>query len=348
MTTTNEDMPAGHITTEAERIAALSGDARSVFEWLRERRSILVLTHERPDGDAFGSLYGTVAALQNSGGVSAAGRIEVRLPRRYTGLFPRLKSVSVASASNSIPDHIDGILCLDAAARGRVVPADAMDRISVCNVDHHQDNTRFGDVNWVDSEAAATAQMLAVLFNAAGWLTAPVADCLLSGMLTDTGGLRFPNTTPAALRVAAHLCERGARYATIMDGLFFNEPIERRRLEAHLIETAVAEVGGRFLYAVLDSEEIRRRGLRPADLEGLIDVLRSVEGVQIACLIQPGDDAVRLSLRARSAGTPVNEIAQQLGGGGHPLAAGVRIEDVDTDEAIHQVCTLARKVISGT
>ena len=133
-----------------------------------------------------------------------------------------------------------------------------------------------------------------------------------------------------------------------MDGLFFNEPIERRRLEAHLIETAVAEFDGRFLYVVLDSAEIRSRGLRPADLEGLIDVLRSVEGVQIACLIQPGDEAVRLSLRARSADTPVNEIAQQLGGGGHPLAAGVRIEDIDTDEAIHQVCKLAREVITGT
>lgn len=347
MTTTNDDKPAGH-TSNVDRIAALAGDARAVFEWLRERRTILVLTHERPDGDAFGSLYGAVAALQNSGGIASLGRIEVQLPRRYIDLFPRFKSIKVPAKSNSLPDDVDGILCLDASDRDRVVPANALDRISVCNVDHHQDNSRFGDVNWVDPTAAATAQMLAVLFDAAGWLTAPAADCLLCGMLTDTGGLRFPNTTPAALRVTAHLCECGARYDAIMDGLFFNEPIERRRLEAHLIETAVAEFDGRFLYAVLDSSEIRRRGLRPVELEGLIDVLRSVEGVQIACLIQPGDDAVRLSLRARSAKTPVNEIARQLGGGGHPLAAGVRMEDTDTDEAIQHVYTLVREVINDT
>ncbi len=345
MTLTNEDWPAGH-TANVDGIAALGRDARSVFEWLRERRNILVLTHERPDGDAFGCLYGAVAALQNSGGIASLGRVEVQLPRRYVDLFPRLKAIKISSKSNSLPEDVDGILCLDASDRDRVVPANLPDRISLCNVDHHQDNTRFGDINWVDPKAAATAQMLAVLFDAAGWLTAPVADCLLCAMLTDTGGLRFPNTTPAALRVTAHLCERGARYAAIMDGLFFNEPIERRRLEAHLMETAVPEVGGRLLYAVLDSSEIRRRGLRPAELEGLIDVLRSVEGVQIACLIQPGDDAVRLSLRARSAKTPVNGIAQQLGGGGHPLAAGARMEDTDTDEAIQHVCTLAREVIN--
>lgn len=344
MTTRNE-RPEDDGAGTSESFAALSVEARRVFEWIRERRRILVLTHERPDGDALGSLYGTVAALR-SAGFSADGRMEVQLPRRYLSLFPRLSSI-VAASKGPLPDDLDGILCLDVSVRDRVWPADVLQGVSVCNVDHHRDNDGFGTVNWVDPSAAAVAEMLTLLFSAAGWMTPAAADCLLSGLLTDTGGLRFPNTTARALRTVARLCEQGARYAQVMDALFFQEPMERRRLEAHLIETAVSSCGGKFLYAILDPDDVERRGLRPADLEGLIDVLRSVEGVHVACLIQPGNEAVRLSLRARSAETPVDGIAHKLGGGGHRLAAGARIPDADTDAAIESVLQLAQEVING-
>lgn len=336
MTTPNESAEPGH--------NALGPDGRRALTWLRERESLLILTHERPDGDAFGCVYAAAVMLE-AAGKSVVARIDTPLPRRYTRIFPSCPTVSSDSEA-PFSDKIDGVLCLDTSSATRATPEEGLRAAPVCNIDHHRDNARFGAAQWIDPEAGATAEMLTKLFDAAGWLTPAGADCLLTGIMTDTGGLRFPNTTPATLRSAARLCEAGAQYARLTDALFFREPLERRRLEAHLIESATPHFGGRLMVATLPPEEIERRGLTPAELEGLIDVLRGIDGVDVACLIQPGKETVRISMRARSSATPVDEMAHQLGGGGHPLAAGVRMDDTTEEEAIEQILEQAEKALN--
>lgn len=324
---------------------AFAPEAESVLSWLNDKQRLLVLAHERPDGDAFGCLYASAIALGNAG-KEVWAYTGAELPVRYSRIFPACSRVRVASTPLPLPDPPpDGILCLDTSSPERLIPPLSLGGVSVCNVDHHRDNTEFGDLRWIDPQASAVAEMLATLFERAGWLGPDVADCLLAGLLTDTGGFRFPNTTPVTLTCAAMLYEAGANYASVTDALFYRDPFERRRLEAHIIETAVCEFDGRFMYSILDLEEVRRRGLKPADLEGLIDVLRSVDDVRIACLIQPGETDVRVSLRARSSDTPVDGVAHRLGGGGHPLAAGARLRKTDRQDTIDQLRELVREVL---
>lgn len=315
-----------------------------VLRRLDASQRILVLAHERPDGDAFGSVYGTVLTLR-AAGKTVAGVTERPLPARYRSIFPALPQVSQYLPAGSW----DCVLCLDTSNPERVSPAEGLQvaGATVCNVDHHADNRRYGHLNWVEPSASATAEMLAHLFDQAPFCLAPdAASCLLAGMLMDTGGLRFPNTSPTCLRTVASLIEQGADYATLSDALFFREPWERRRLEAHLVETATPVFNGQLLYAVLHPDEAQRRGLDRADLEGLIDVLRSVAGVRIACLVQPENENVRVSLRARAPDAPVDTIARALGGGGHPLAAGATIENASSEEAVRTILTSAEEVLN--
>jgi phosphoesterase RecJ-like protein len=149
----------------------------------------------------------------------------------------------------------------------------------------------------------------------------------------DTGAFQFPNTTPAVLRCAARLTAGGADFATVMDRLFYHEPLGRRRLAARLLEQLRFACSGRLAYACLLPAWLEELGVEPADTEGLIDSLRVLDGVDMVCLLQPEADGVRLSLRARRRAWPADRVAHALGGGGHPLAAGARLRGATLAEA---------------
>lgn len=326
---------------------ALPADVTQAFDqWLDGKQRILVVSHERPDGDAFGSLCGAVRALRNAG-KDADGYSGTPLPRK----LHRLQRHDAVRTEGPDLRTVDGILCLDCGSPERV---DAPDKIAaevraghVCNIDHHPDNTRFGTPDLVVPDAAATAEILTWLFAPRGWMDPAAADALLAGIVLDTGGFRFPNTSARTLRTVASLQDSGADLPGIMDELFHREPLGRLRLEAMLVETARFAFDQRLCYAVLPPKAPAEFGLRPEDLEGLIDVLRSIDGVEMACLLQPqNNDCMRFSFRARSSRFPVGPLARALGGGGHELAAGARVENTDETRAEKRLLELAAEVFA--
>lgn len=316
-------------------------DAAEFADWLHGRKNLLVLTHERPDGDAFGALAGLCFSLQ-ANGFAARGWLREPLPRRYAFL-PLPENVETAAFSPA-PAAFDGVVCLDCARIDRLdLPpgwtTETLKSLPTLNLDHHADNSRFAAVNLVDPAMAASCQYLLHLLETLAWrLPAPAADWLLAGLLMDTGAFRFTNTNPDVLRAGARLVEAGAEYARVMDGLFAHEPYKRRLLAARLLERAEFHFGGRLLLTVLEPAWFAEFDVAPADSEGLIDTLRILDGVLVAALLQPEDGRVRISLRSRGETWPVDGVAHALGGGGHRLAAGIKLPGATLDEARRRLC----------
>lgn len=338
------DAPAVNAATAADTEAQRPVEAAAA--WLRGRKRLLLLTHERPDGDALGSLLGGCRILAASG-VAVRGYLRGPLPRRFQ--FLAEPPLPLFTGVEPPPADCDGIICLDATGWARVDKPEGLPAgVSVLNLDHHPDNAAFGAVNCVLPQLAATAQILARVAWAADLaISAAAADCLLTGLIMDTGGFHFANTSPAALRDAARLMECGSDYCRLMDALFFREPFNRRVLAARLVANAVFALGGRLAYCVVRPEWFTELQLSPADTEGLIDSLRVIDGVDVACLLQPEPGQVRLSLRARQRDLPVDRLAHEFGGGGHAMAAGARMTGVTPEEAAARLVNAVQRMISG-
>jgi phosphoesterase RecJ-like protein len=317
--------------------------------WLAGKKRILLLTHERPDGDAVGSLCGATMILA-AAGFDCTAFLKQPVPRRYTHI-PAPAPAQLRVGSLGAAAVFDGILCLDSARLDRVdfppelKVADSA-TLPLCNLDHHADNERFGGTHVILPQMAATAQLL-LNYALSRKLEVPAAAAswLLSGLVMDTGAFRFTNTSAAVLRDAAALVECGAEYSLVMDGLFNHEPLARRLLAARLLETAEFHFGGALLLSQLQPGWLEEFGVAGSDTEGLIDALRVIDGVEISAMIQKDGANARISLRARSERTPVDEIAHALGGGGHRLASGIKMKDTTMDAARTALLAEAGKML---
>jgi len=176
-----------------------------------------------------------------------------------------------------------------------------------------------------------------------------VATCLYCGLITDTGGFRFSNTTSAALRLAGELVEAGANPADLARRTLTQRSLAAVLLEGHALSSLRPALDGRVLVASLSGEDLQATGAQPDDTEGIIDSFRDVVGVEVAVLfkeIQPG--RWQVSLRAHE--TNVGSVAARFGGGGHRLAAGctVKAELKEVEERIvHAVEATLREGEAG-
>lgn len=296
-------------------------DVADARDWLFTRRQLLVVTHMRPDGDALGSLFAATECLRTYG-IDCTPYVMETVPVEYKRF-----SVSGLRCNASIDlSEFDGMLCLDCANEERLaLPADGFADISipVCNIDHHIDNSRFGEVNVIHAESASTTELLATLFKRYDvQIPSNAATALMLGLVMDTGGFRFNNTTACSLRCAAELVDLGANYDLVMKEMFFNEPMQLLKLKGEVYNTVNFAYDGRFAWFVLTPELMDEFGVTSDMAEDLIDSVRVIRGVEITCRMQQVDDIMRFSLRSQNPDLPILPIAHKLGGGGHMLAAG--------------------------
>ena len=288
----------------------------------RPGERFVVTAHHNPDGDAIGSLLGLGRALR------AAGQ-DVVLAHPDPDPVPSDLAFLVGPGETILPepppDLAERVLvAVDCASELRLwqTPAHEGARL-VVNIDHHQDNTRFGDLNLVEPLASSTAEVVVGVLERAGWPLSPaVAEPLYVGLVTDTGRFGYSNTRPRAHRVAAALIEAGADPAAIARRLYEELPLDRLLLTGRALERARPMAGGRMLAAVLTQEDFDAAG--GDDTEGIVEVMRGVRGVEAAALVReagpPG--SYRVSLRAADPDVDVSVIAREQGGGGHRAAAG--------------------------
>jgi phosphoesterase RecJ-like protein len=316
-------------------------DLQSVADALRANDRFLVVTHENPDGDALGSLLATTVALRQLGKepeMYLSG--SAPLPREYS--FMQFDGI-LRELPLDLEERV--LVAVDCAKADRMGPdTSAFERAKlVVNIDHHHDNTRFGQVNLIVADASSTGEVLRDVFRELGVeLTPEIAEPLYIALVTDTGRFQYANTTPKSLRLAAELVEAGADVHEVFQQVYESVEFAKLKLLARALERARVFEGGRIVVSYLLRNDFSEVGAAEPYSEGIIDYLRAVEGSELAVLIRepPRDDGPtrRVSLRASVDELDVSAIARLSGGGGHRQAAGF-----SSDKSIDEIIELIRQ-----
>jgi phosphoesterase RecJ-like protein len=313
-------------------------DLKAIADALRRHDRFLVVTHENPDGDALGSLLAATLALRQLGKDAVmylAG--QTPLPREYAFMpFGELVREPPADAANRV------LVAVDCAKEDRIGDEAALARASlVLDIDHHHDNTRFGDLNLIVADASSTGEVLRDVFAELGVeLTPELAEPLYIALVTDTGRFQYANTTPKALRLAAELVDAGADIHAVFQEVYESVEFAKLKLLARALDRAEVLEGGRIVVSNLLRSDFTEVGASEPYSEGIIDYLRMVEGAELAALIREqlndGADAHKGSLRSSIDELDVSAIARRFGGGGHRQAAGFST-DLPLPEIVEQI-----------
>ena len=305
-----------------------TSEVAAVADAIRSHDRFLLVTHENPDGDALGSILALKLALDQLGKDSVMYLYgDAPLPAEYA--FMPLDELR-----RRLPDDWRErvLIAVDCANETRIGPEpEPLDGAPlVLDIDHHHDNTRFGQLNLIVPNASSTGEVLRDVFAQLGVeLTPEIAEALYIALVTDTGRFQYSNTTAKALRLAAELVEAGADVHAIFRRVYETVQFAKLKLLARALERAQIYDGGRLVVSYLLRNDFTDIGAAEAYSEGIIDYLRAVEGADMAALIREPRDgpARRISLRASNDELDVSAIARKSGGGGHRQAAGFSSDD---------------------
>jgi phosphoesterase RecJ-like protein len=291
---------------------------------LESADNILVASHIRPDGDALGSTLAFALWLLSLGkSVTAWNEHGVTHKYRY---LPRHELISVP---DSLPRAFDAVVALDNSVKKRL--GTALDSVAsvrtLINIDHHVSNELYGDLNYVDPGAPATGQIIYEFFREMKVpLSREIATNLFVAISTDTGSFQYAGTNSRTFDAASALVAAGVDVAALSQEMYDTQPRRRLDLLRHALNHARFSCDGHIASFSLSLAAVDQLGLLPEDNEGVIDHLRSVEGVVAAVFFEElPEGRVRVSARSKDPRVDVCEICALFGGGGHPLASGARI-----------------------
>ncbi|GHO45216.1 DHH family phosphoesterase [Ktedonospora formicarum] len=307
---------------------------------IQPARRIALLAHERPDGDCLGSALGLTLMLDQLGKECVPVCIDPVPPDfRFLPGYGRFQT--------SLGDErFDLVIALDAGELYRYGALaerhqDFLARVPILNLDHHVSSNGCGQVSIIDTVSAATAELL-VLFQQETQLplTQDAAQCLLTGMITDTGSFQYSNTSARTMEAAAVLLEAGASPEVTVKPLFRTHPLAKLRLQAEVTKQAQTACEGRLIWSYANDETLTIAGATKDMDDGCVGTMRDVEGVMVAAFFKSYGEpqTTRLSLRTYEPFDAAS-FCVRLGGGGHPRAAGATINRPLT-EAIAEVVAL--------
>ena len=292
---------------------------------LAQVRSVLICTHVFPDVDAVGSSCGLLLGLKKLG-VEASVWFPKPLPEKFRRL-----TAAVAISYEAPLRRFDALLGVDTATRARLGAGclEAGSRADrVFNIDHHISNEDWAELNYVDVEASASAEIVEALLGRLGVeLDSRIAELLYAGILDDTGCFRYSNATPRALAAASRLVRHGVRAEQTANDLYFSVPERVFRLRARALASLCLEFDGRVAVITVTKAMLIECGAVDSDCEGLIDLAREVQGTLCAIFIRETDEGWKASLRSKDDQLDVHAVAAAFGGGGHRAAAGCTIRD---------------------
>lgn len=294
----------------------------AIADALLDADSIILASHVNPDGDSVGSLLALTRVLKKSGKNVYATLPE---PWKYPPQYDFLPGKKDILEPDSIADEAAVFAALDCSNLERLGPLrhKAEEASLLLNIDHHEDNQRFGKLNLVVPGASSTAELVFEVIKEAGWGIDPeVATCLYTGVLTDTGRFQHRNTSPRTFVIAAELADAGADIFQVVREVYENQSLPYTRLLGRALQRIEVFQEYDFAYSYIKQSDLAETGAILSETEDLIDHLRAVRGTSVVALFKELDDGkVRVSLRSRD-GIEVGPIARVLGGGGHALAAG--------------------------
>lgn len=297
-----------------------------LIDLISSKQHIGIISHFRPDGDAIGSTLALGHALLAMG-KNVWMWNEDGVPARYAFLAgcERLDTLP-----ESVPAELELLICVDTGDIKRLgdrAMALFSDFPCIANIDHHATNTCYGHVNVVEGGAAACGSVLYKILRSMGApLTREIAAALYTAINTDTGSFQYSSTTPADMRAVAELMETGIDIADINRRIYQEKPLSELRVTAEVIANMVVEADGQLSHYSMTSATKECMGLSLEDTKDLVDIIRVVSGVRVAIIFEElGDGRIRMSLRSKDPAFSVADIATQFGGGGHAMAAGIRM-----------------------
>ncbi|HEV3458502.1 MAG TPA: bifunctional oligoribonuclease/PAP phosphatase NrnA [Thermoanaerobaculia bacterium] len=289
---------------------------------IRQGNRFLLTSHVNPDGDAIGSELGLARLLRRLGkGAVVWNRDET--PAIYRPMPGSDRVHTGAEPPAGFPEKFDSIVVLECPSPDRTGLEQHLTALPVINIDHHLNNQHYGAVNWVDSAAPAVGEMVFRLAQALKVTLEPeIASSLYLTLVTDTGGFRHSNATPAAFEAAAALVREGAQPEQVGHWLYESQPVAVVRLLGEMLRTLAVHHSGRIATVRLEPEMFARAGAGAGDSEGLIDYPRSIAGVEAVAVVRRlADGTHKVSLRSHGE-VDVEKLARHHGGGGHRNAAG--------------------------
>lgn len=289
-----------------------------IAQEISKSKSFLIFTHIFPDPDAIGSAFALAQGL-----ITLGKHANVHIPQ---GIIPRmldLVSTEIDLASLDLSKHdFDYAIIVDTANKERA--SGLMTGIKTINIDHHESNDLWGDLNYIDATSPSSTVIVAELLAELGLksLDSKIANLLFAGLSDDTGSFKFSNATPRAFKAAATFIEAGASPSDIANRLYFSQKANRIKLQAKALQDLRFYLSGKVSLLTLTQALLEECEASADDTDGLVDIARSVEGVEVAVFIRQNAEKWKVSLRSKSDNISVNAIANLFGGGGHPAAAG--------------------------
>lgn len=303
-------------------------------EFLRRADDIVILSHQFPDGDTFGSAAALCMALQSMG-KRAMTRCRHEISPKYAFMFRGVQKQVFE------PKTVVAVDVADADLLGESIREEFEGRVDLC-IDHHAGNRPFAARTYVDSTAAATTEIIYALITKLGArITPEIAEAIYTGITTDTGCFKYTNATPRTYRIAACMMETGIDAATINREMFDTKTRARLEMERSVLDSMKFYLNDQCAVVYIMREMVAKAGASEDDLEGLAAIPRQVEGVLVGVTLREKKSGeYKISLRTE---VPVNaaEICAQFGGGGHAGAAGCTLPG-PAEHATEQIVAAVR------
>ncbi len=293
----------------------------SIGEEIKKAENIIILTHESPDGDAIGSSLAMYNVLKRMG-----KNVEVVIPEypRIFGFLPKAQDI-LAEPQREEYDLAIALDCADSRRLGSLKDVLEISKRTI-SMDHHSMNPMFADINFVDPVSPATCQILVVVFNYLNIeITKDIGTCLLTGIITDTGGFKYSGVTSETFEFVAWLLNSGVNVSEIYKKVLqikTRANFELTRIAMNRMEF-LEEGKVSFTYITLEDQE--KYDNEEGAHEGIVEVIRDVEGVEVAIFLREDVDGYKISLRSNEY-VNVSDVCFLFGGGGHTKAAGCKIQ----------------------
>jgi len=295
---------------------------KKIVEAIRDNNRFLIVAHSNPDGDSVGSQVALELAIEALG-KNAIIFSEDKIPDNYCFLSDGRNVIY------SLPniDDFDVVFILDCSELKRV--GKSFQEISsaklLMNIDHHYSNMGFCHISVIDSKASATAELVYAVISELGiTITPDIANALYAGILTDSGGFCYSSTTSVSLQIASRLVEAGAIPQLVSENIYANSPLAKIKLFSQALLSLTVCANGKIGYLVVKQEDFAKTGALPEHTEGLVDLPRSIKGVDVSILFtQVETNYFKISMRSQG-DINVAEVAKAFDGGGHINAAACR------------------------
>ena len=292
-----------------------------ILKEINEAENIVILTHENPDGDAIGSSLGMKLALEK------IGKNADIIMSKYARMYSFLPEFETIKGESEIKNY-DLAISLDCATLKRMDNKEYFENAKkTIVIDHHGSNNMYGDINYVNPVSPACSEILLVILNYFEIeIDVKIGTCLMTGIITDTGGLQYPSTTADTFEYAAELLRKGVNISEICKKTLQTKTKANFELSKRVMERVELLEDGKVAFSYITTKDMEEVNAEEGDHEGLVNIGREIEGVEVAIFIRQkeNDDLYKVSMRT---GDKVNasDVCLMFGGGGHPRAAGALI-----------------------